>query len=113
MSRKSELATKVSSILTELTAAGLILKYLRCDNAGENIKGFSVMYEKCNILIKLTAPYTPQQNGMVKQKFATIQDWSCTAMTKAKFTEKYHGLLWAESVHTRLTSIVSNKQGDE
>ena len=34
-------------------------------------------------------------------------------MTKAKFTEKYHGLLWAESVHTRLTSIVSNKQGDE
>ena len=42
----------------------------------------------------MTAPYTPQQNGMVKQKFVTICDKSCAAMTKATRMEEYQGLLW-------------------
>ena len=115
VSRKSELATKVTSLVTELISAGYTTKYLRCDNAGENVKGLSAMCIKFNIQIEMTAPYTPQQNGMVERKFVTIRDRSCAAMTKASFTEEYQGLLWAESVHTstRLTNIVCNTRGDK
>jgi hypothetical protein len=113
VSRKSELATKITSLVTELTTAGFTPKFLQCCNVGENVKGLSVMCGNFNIQIKMTTPYTPQQNGMVEQKFVTIQDQSCTAMTKAKFMEEYQGLLWAESVHMsmRLTNIVSNTWG--
>ena len=115
VSRKSELATKVTSLVTKLISAGHTTKYLRCDNAGENVKGLSAMCIKFNFQIEMTAPYMPQQNGMVEQKFVTIRDRSCVAMTKANFTEEYQGLLWAESVHTstRLTNIVCNTRGDK
>ena len=113
VTRKSDLATKVTHLVSKLITAGFIPKFLRCDNAGENIKGLSTMCEKYNMQIEITAPYTPQQNGMVERKFATIRDRSCAAMIKAKFTDEYQGLLWAESVHTHttLTNIVCNTRG--
>ena len=99
VSRKSDLALKVTELVSQLLAAGFVTKYLRCDNAGENTKGLTTMCTKFNIQMEMTAPYTPQQNGMVERKFVTIRDRSCAAMTKAKLTDEYQGLLWAESVH--------------
>lgn len=114
VSKKSELASKVTELVTQLLAAGYLPKYLRCDNAGENTKGLTAMCTKFNITVEMTAPYTPQQNGMVERKFVTIRDRSCAAMTSARFSDEYQGLLWAESVHTstRLTNIVCNTRGE-
>ena len=81
-----------------------------CDNAVENVKGLSSVCSKYNITIEFTAPYTPQQNGMVERKFVTICNRSMAAMYKAKFSDESQGLLWAKSAdtHTRETNIVCN-----
>ena len=94
----------------KLKSANYILKKLRCDNGGENFKALTELCEKHGLAIEITAPYTPQQNGIVERKFATIRDRSSAAMIKAKFSEEAQGTLWAEAAntHTRLTNIVSN-----
>lgn len=101
--------------VTKLTVVGYISRFFSCDNAGENVEGLYFGCGKFNIQIKMTAPYTTQQNGMVKQKFVKIYDQSCAAVMKAKLTEEYQGLLWAKSVltSTRLTYIVCNTQRDK
>jgi hypothetical protein len=51
--RKSDLKEKVKSLLTDLQVAGLNVKIIRCDDAGENvsmknnqdIKSFGVKFE--------------------------------------------------------------------
>ena len=49
------------------------IKYLRCDNAGEN-KRFEEEVQKLNYAIKFeyTSANTPQQNGVAERIFATL-----------------------------------------
>ena len=100
----------VENLVIKLKSANYILKKLRCDNGGENVKALTELCEKHGLAIEITAPYTPQQNGIVERTFATIRDHSSAAMIKAKFSEEAQGTLWAEAAntHTRLTNIVSN-----
>ena len=60
----------------------------------------------------MTAPHTPQQNGVVERKFVTIRNRACASMFAANFSDESQGLLWAKtiSMHTRLTNIVSNSR---
>jgi transposase InsO family protein len=47
---------------------------VRCDNAGEN-KAFQATLNEdmpYEIQFEFTAPYTPQQNGRIERKFATL-----------------------------------------
>ena len=49
------------------------MKIIRCDNAGENM----ILKRKSEELgmgltIEFTARYTPQQNGRIERKFATL-----------------------------------------
>ena len=113
--KKSQMAETVSTLLRKLSSADYSIKYLRCDNAGENTKGLAEVCDKLNIQIEFTAPYTPQQNGIVERKFVTIRDRGSAAMLKARFSEDIQGLLWAESMsaHTRLTNIVCNSSDME
>ena len=95
------MAATVEPLLLKLRNANYVIRYLRCDNAGENIKGLSVMCDRLNITIKFTAPHTPQQrSGMVERKFVTIGDRSVAAMLKAKFSDESQALLWAENINT-------------
>jgi hypothetical protein len=63
LKRKSDLKEKVKTLLTELQIAGLNVKFIRCDNAGENvsmksdqdIKSFGVKFE-------FSGPRTSQRN---------------------------------------------------
>jgi hypothetical protein len=51
------------------------VKYIRCDNAGENKATNTACAKKgLGIQFKYTAPVTPQQNGRVEPKFATLYD---------------------------------------
>ena len=72
-------------------AAGSLSKNLQCNNAGENTKGLTTMCSKFNITIEMTAPYTPQQNGMVEHKLVMVYDQSCKAMTSAQFLDECQG----------------------
>ena len=70
---KSQVKDKMIELIKDLDKKqGYKVKYLRCDNAGENLK----VEEEClklglGITMEYTSPNTPQQNGRVKRKFAT------------------------------------------
>ncbi len=94
------LAAKAETLVIKILVAGLVVQYLRCDNAGESTAGLATMCDTYGIQIEYTAPHTSQQNGNVERKFVTIRDCACTAMYAAKFSDETQGLLWAESVNT-------------
>ena len=70
MKRKNEVASKVIELIEYIQKNGKYVKYLRCDNAGEH----NALIPYCvrnNITLEMTAPNSPQQNGVVKRIFAT------------------------------------------
>jgi hypothetical protein len=70
MKNKSDLKTRIKTFLTDLNIANRIVKFIRCDDTGENmtikndpeIKSFGIKFE-------FSGPRTPQRNGKVKRKF--------------------------------------------
>jgi hypothetical protein len=110
--KKNLLSKIVDELLIKLFAAKYVIKYLRCDNTGENLENLSSVCTKHDIQIEYTAPNTPQQNGVVERKFVTIRDRSCAAMINAKLNDEFQGLLWAECANTmtRVTNVVSNSR---
>jgi transposase InsO family protein len=67
----------------------LTVKYVRCDNAGKNIK----LEEACKkdglgIQFEYTSPGTPQRNGLVKRKFATLYGRVRAMMNHAVLPDK-------------------------
>src|SRR5210317_1107884 len=76
-------------------------KHIRCDNAGENI----TLDQQCKKLglgvnFEYMAPKTPQQNGCVERKFATLYG-RIRAMLLASGLEKpLRQCLWAECANT-------------
>ncbi len=111
--RKNMLAAKLETLVIKILAAGNVVQYLRCNNAGKYTLGLATMCDTYGIQIEYTAPHTPQQNGIVERKFVTIRDRACAAMYAAKFLDDTQGLLWAESVNTatRLTNSDYNYKG--
>ena len=79
---------------------GIKMKYLRCDNAGENIKQLKNVANKYGIEMEYTAPNTPQFNGIVERRFAVLTEKAKAMMTAAKLTSGARKLLWAEAVNT-------------
>ena len=59
-------------LLQLLKGAKAVTKYIRCDNAGENVKGIKELCNTYGIQIELTPPNSPQFNGVVKRKFVTL-----------------------------------------
>ena len=72
---------------------GHTVKYLRCDNAGEHQAKMAEMYEKYNVEMEYTAPYTPQMNGVVERRIAVLLNGARAAMYSANFTEETRKLL--------------------
>ena len=110
--KKSFIGKIMDNLLAKLIGAKYVVKFLRCDNAGENLENLMSVCNKHGIQMEYTAPNTPMQNGTVERKFVTIRDRSCAAMISAKFNDEYQGLLWAEcaSTLTHITNIVSNSR---
>jgi hypothetical protein len=57
------------TLLTDLKIAGLDVKFIQCDDSGEN----KALFEECrckgyNLKFELSGPQTPQRNGKVKRK---------------------------------------------
>ena len=73
LTKKDELAEKVMPLVRQLNATGRTVRYVRMDNAGENLALADELRE-IGVTVEFVAPNTPQQNGVVKQAFAT-----CTA----------------------------------
>ena len=109
MKKKSDIANKITPLLEQLRGS---IKYMRCDNAGENVSHLAAVCRKFGIQMEYTAPYTPQTNGVVERMFVTIRDRAVAMMIGAQLTDQAQGRLWAEAVNTatRLTNItISSK----
>jgi hypothetical protein len=114
--KRSSMPSKAEHLLTKINGdssrGDCITKFLRCDNAGENMARLELICAMFKIQIEYTAPNTPQQNGVVERKFATIRDRSCAMMYNAGWDDATQGQLWAESVNTGefQTNIVSKSR---
>jgi transposase InsO family protein len=70
---KSDLKTRIKTLLTDLKIVNLIVKFIRCDDAGENMtmkndpenKSFGIKFE-------FSGARTPQRYGKVERKFQTL-----------------------------------------
>ena len=60
------------ALIKELKVGGRAVGYIRCDNAGENVKTEELMRsEGLGVEFEYTAAGTPQQNGKIERKIAT------------------------------------------
>jgi hypothetical protein len=57
-------------------ANSFTVEYIQCDNSGENDRFHRLVQEDKTLTTRfeLTSPYTPEQNGMVERKSATLND---------------------------------------
>jgi hypothetical protein len=60
-------------LLTDLKIAGINIRFVRCDNSGEN-KAFQreCKSKGLNIMFEFSAPKTPSRNSKVEKKFQTF-----------------------------------------
>ncbi|GAX17144.1 hypothetical protein FisN_UnNu082, partial [Fistulifera solaris] len=112
--KKSKIKDVMEKFLDKLSGCGVEVKFVRCDNAGENDK-MKEMCEKKGITMEFTAPHTPQMNGVAERKFVTIRDKAVAMMLAAKLTDEHQGKLWPEAVNsaTRLDNAVPNRNMKE
>jgi len=70
----SETAERVVALIKQLkTTMNYQVKFIRYDNAGENLKvEEETEKEGLGVVFEYTAPKTPQQNGRVERGFATL-----------------------------------------
>jgi len=96
---KSELPEKIISLIKSLEAKnGVKVEKIRLDDAGENVK----LKERCEkeglgVTFEFTSPNSPQYNGKVERKFATIYSRMRAMLKGGGFNEEEKYLLWCEA----------------
>ena len=88
------------------------VKYIRCDNAGENRSlQHALENEGMNIKFEFTARETPQQNGKVERAFATLYGRMRAMMAAVKWDDKMKHKFWTEAAATatKLDTIMNDK----
>jgi transposase InsO family protein len=76
---------------------GMKIKTLRFDNGGEFVsKKFDDFSHKCGIQQQTSAPYTPQQNGVVERANRTIMECAKNMIRAPLLDLEF----WAETVNT-------------
>ena len=94
---KDQLTQQVLPILKKLYVSGKSVKYIRCDNAGENrTLEKNCLEEGLDIKFEYTAPHSPQFNGRVERKFPTIWAKMRALFHEAELTEAMKYKLWSE-----------------
>jgi hypothetical protein len=96
---KCQLTSIVLPFLTELQSKGSKTRFIRMDNAGENLVLASEVRKLC-IEVEFTAPNTPQHNGVVERAIATIASRSRAMMNGANINMALKRKLWAECFNT-------------
>ena len=112
LKNKSDLKVKMINLLTDLKIADVNVKFIRCDDAGENksmkddhrIKSFGVKFE-------FSGPRTPQRNGKVERKFQTFYGRIRSMLNGAGLKDELRTKIWAECAMTTtyLSNIIATK----
>ena len=108
MNKKSDIGDFAENIFKKVQAAEHMIKYVHCDNAGEKIRHLQDACEKeTGITMEYTAPYTPEQNGVVERAFTNVRNMGYAMMLDARFSLEAQGQLWTEAMNaaTNLSTI--------
>ena len=77
------------------------IRHIRCDNAEENKSlELACLENEFNISFEYTPRDTPQHNGVVERKYATLYSRMRTTMTRAGFPSALRTILWDECALT-------------
>jgi hypothetical protein len=107
LKNNSELKCKVKTMLTDSKVAGLNVKYIRCDDAGENMSMNNDLDIKfLGVKFKFSGLRTPQSNGKVERKFHTFYSRIRSILNGASLKGDLRNKIWAECVMT--TTFLSN-----
>jgi hypothetical protein len=98
MKKKSEFPDLILEQVERINGKQRMVKFIRCDNAGENLKKLQNGCAKLGITFEFTAPNTPQQNGVPERRFVTDRDRGLAMMFAAKMSVETQQKLWAEAV---------------
>ncbi len=110
---KSDLPYECLQYFKKLRVQGFPVKYIRCDNAGENKSLEKLLIENSfNVTMEYTPPYNPQYNGIVERAFATLYGRVRAMLNGAGLEPKLRVGLWAEAAHTAtvLDNITVNEK---
>ena len=77
------------------TNFGVKIKHIRSDN-GTKFKntGLDEYLDMLGITHELSAPYTPQQNGVMERKNRTLVEMACTMLDEHKTPQRF----WPEDI---------------
>ena len=102
MKKKNDQVEPIIDWIKALKARHKILvKIIRCDNAGENkVLERESDKNELGIIFEYTAPRTPQQNGVVERAFVTVMGRARAMMNHAGFTMAMRQQLWCEAAQT-------------
>ena len=109
---KDELGDTVISWINDLSKV-FTVKTIKCDNAGENKDLQKLVKEnKLDIKFEYSAPNSPQQNGKVERKFATMWGKVRAMLNSARLPWKIRNKLWAQCAKhcTNLENILVKKE---
>ncbi|MCP3667476.1 MAG: DDE-type integrase/transposase/recombinase, partial [Gammaproteobacteria bacterium] len=104
MKDKSCLSNIMTTYLTTVRQQGHSIKFIRCDNAGENL-GLKRICNENGIKLEMTSPNTPQQNGVAERSLTIIRQRAVSMMECAGLTHDQKTLLWAETFSTATTLV--------
>jgi hypothetical protein len=99
LQQKSDLATTMISWIQNLYKTTQVkIKTIKCDNAGENITLQKRLIDEkdLNIKFEFTAPYTPEMNGKIERKFATLYGKTRSILNSARLPSWLRHGLWAQ-----------------
>ena len=115
LKQKSELEEKGIEILFKIeNYYNVTIERIRCDNAGENISfEKECARNKMNIKFEYTSAGTPQQNGSIERKFATLYGRVRAMFIGAGIDGRLRKILWAEAMNTAidLDNVMTQKDG--
>jgi hypothetical protein len=105
LKKKSETEDIMVELIKDLKERHKVkVKNIRLDNAGEN-KALKArcLKEGLGINFEFTAPGTPQQNGRVERKFATLISYARAALNDVNLEGSLWKKMWAEAASTVTT----------
>jgi hypothetical protein len=99
--KKSEFPALVLALCNKITASGNTIKFIRCDNAGENTTKLQAgCGAEPNITVEFTAPNTPQMNSTSERHFLTDRDRALAMLLAARLEfATARNKLWAEATN--------------
>ena len=115
VARKTQLPASVKNHVVLLKGKGKQVKFIRCDNAGEQQGELEEVCREFGITLEKVAPNTPQMNGKVERKIVTDRSRALAMLINARLSPMAQDLLRAEAEATaeKMSNIACTPRQDK